>query len=102
MKTVTLITFELPRKEKGIGMDKATKLYRKLYGYNNSSYYGKYHTRVDGLLDKLNGIKIARSVIMVKNENVEEVCKLLNEYQAEIIHRKVIPNKDDIIKMKLE
>ena len=97
MKTGTLILFHLPRSDKNIGMGQACKLYRTLYGYNNSSCYGKYHTNVKGLLDKIKGIRLFKSVILVKNEDAEEVVHLLDEYQAEVIMRKVILNENDAV-----
>jgi len=95
MKTATIVLFQLRRAEKKIPMRQACKLYRKLYGYNNSSCYGRYHTRVDGLIDKINGIRLFKSAFIVKNEDVDVVTNLLFEYQAEIFTKKVIVNKDE-------
>ena len=95
MKTATIVLFQLPRAKKGIPMKQACKLYRKLYGYNNSSCYGRYHTRVDGLIDKINGIRLFKSAFIVKNEDVGGVKDLLSEYQAETFTKKVIVNKEE-------
>jgi len=96
MKTGTLILFQLPRSKKNIKMSNACRLYRKLYGYNNCSYYGKYRSRVPGLLDKISAIRIFRSAILVKNEDAEKVKELLNKFQAETITKKVILNSEEI------
>ena len=96
MKTATLILFQLPRTKKKITMDKACKLYRKLYGYNNYSYYGRYRTRVKGLLDEIKAIRIFKSAIIVKNEDAQRVIELLQQYEAHIVCKKVILNKEEI------
>jgi len=95
MKTATIVLFHLPRAEKKISMGEACKLYRALYGYNNSSCYGRYHTRVDGLVDKINGIRIFKSALIVRNEDVSVVTDLLSKYQAEVITKKVIVTKEE-------
>ena len=96
MKTGTIILFTLPRKEENIGMPKACKLYRELYGYNNTSYYGKYHSRVQGLLERLGGIRLFKSAMLVRNEDAGAVEELLKRYNAHILKRKVILSHDDV------
>jgi hypothetical protein len=95
MKTATLVLFQLPRAKKNITMGKACKLYRTLYGYNNSSCYGRYHTRVEGMIDKINGIRLFRSAIIVKHRDVNKVTDLLSEYDAEIVKKKVFVDKEE-------
>ena len=95
MKTATIVLFHLPRAGKKISMREACKFYRALYGYNNSSCYGRYHTRVDGLVDKIRGIRIFKSALIVKNEDVGVVTDLLSKYQAEVITKKVIVTKEE-------
>ena len=101
MKTATLILFQLPRTKNKISMAKACKLYRKLYGYNNYSYYGRYRTRVKGLLDEIGAIRVFKSAIIVRNEDAYKVITLLKEYGAEIFTKKVILNKNEIEKLGL-
>lgn len=102
MKTATLIIFHLHRKDKKIEMSNACKLYRELYGYNNYSFYGKYRSRIDGLIDKINGIRIVRSVVIVRNEDAKSVMDLLLKYQAEIITKKVILDQNDIRQLQID
>lgn len=80
-----LIVFKLPRKQKGLSMASACKLYRRLYGYNNSSYYGRYHTRVNGLLDTIPSIRYFNSVIIVKKEDSKKVISFLQRNNA-VVH----------------
>ena len=101
MKTGTLILFQLPRSEKKITMAKACKLYRKLYGYNNYSCYGRYRTRVKGLLDEIKAIRVFKSAIIVKNEDAGKVLALLQEFDAEVFTRKVILSKAEIEQLGL-
>ncbi len=79
-----LILFRLRRKDQNIEMKNACKLYRKLYGYNNSSYYGRYHNRVPGLLDGIKHIRYINSVIIVRKEDSEKIIKFLKEYNADV------------------
>ena len=69
-----------------------------MYGYNNYSYYGRYRTRVKGLLDDIKAIKIFKSAIIVKNEDAHGVIELLQQYEAHIVCKKVILNKEEIEK----
>jgi hypothetical protein len=102
MRTATLVLFQLPRAKNKIAMNKACKLYRALYGYNNSSCYGRYHTRVEGLIDKVQGIRLFKSAIIVKNEDAEMVLELLKEYRAEVISRKVIVSTEDATQLGMQ
>lgn len=101
MKTGTLIVFQLERKKKRISMKEACKFYRKLYGYNNCSYYGKYHTRVPGLIDEIPAIRLGKSVLIVRNEDAPLVIALLEEYNAKYVVRKVVLEKEDYSKLNL-
>ncbi|HIH97386.1 MAG TPA: hypothetical protein HA348_07960 [Thermoplasmata archaeon] len=101
METGTLMIFKLHRRDKKISMAQSCKLYRKLYGYNNSSCYGRYHTRVKGILERIGGVRLDNSSIIVKNEDAQQVVELLDEYGAEVIVRKVILTKEDRISLGL-
>ena len=95
MKTATLVLFQLPRTKKKISTGNACKLYRTLYGYNNSSCYGRYHTRVEGLIDKINGIRLFKSAFIVKHKDLNVVIELLSKYKADIVTKKVIVDKKE-------
>jgi len=85
MENATLIAFKLPRKQKNLSMGSACKLYRRLYGYNNSSYYSRYHTRVKGLLDTIPSIRYFNSIIIVRKEDSKKVISFLQINNA-IVH----------------
>ena len=59
----SLIVFTVERSGKGVSPASYSAFYRKLYGYNNSSHYGKYHSRVPGFLDRIGYIKYANGVL---------------------------------------
>jgi len=96
-----LIQFRFPRK-KGISMSTACKAYRKLYGYNNISYYGRYRTRVSGLLDEIPSIRYPGSTIMVRKDYAERIIKLLKDTGAEVYKWTVIPTLEESRKLKVE
>jgi hypothetical protein len=96
MKTATLVLFQIPRTKKKVSTGDACKLYRALYGYNNSSCYGRYHTRVEGLIDKIQGIRIFKSAVIVKNEDIDVVTDLLDKYHADVIIKKVVVDKAEM------
>ena len=77
MKTGTLMIFRLHRKDKKVPMAQSCKLYRKLYGYNNSSCYGRYHTMVKSILERIGGVQMDNSSIIVKD--ARQVVELLYE-----------------------
>jgi hypothetical protein len=84
METGILIMFKLPRKDKKIEMRSAVKIYRKLYGYNNSSFYGRYHTRIPGLLDNVKHVRYPNSVILIGKKDKKKIIDFLKENNAEI------------------
>ena len=61
-----------------------SRFYRKLYGYNNSSFYGKYHSRVPGFLDGIRHIKYANGVIVVESEKSNRVIRFLRSNRANV------------------
>ena len=84
MKTETLVYFEFQRKEKSIKMKDTCKVYRALYGYKNSSCYGRYRTQVSGMLDRIEGIRVAKSLFIVPNEYAKEVITFLEDNEASV------------------
>ena len=102
MLKIALLRFKLDRKGHGLSMADTNKFYRKLYGYHSCSYYGKYHHLVEGLVDELNGKKIANSAIMIPLENL----RVLKEYLAdngaivEIISEKILIEQEEFEKIK--
>ncbi len=80
----SLIVFTIERSGKGVSPASYSRFYRKLYGYNNSSHYGKYHSRIPGFLDGIRYIKYANGVILVRSENSDLVVEYLKENGARI------------------
>ncbi len=93
----SLIVFTLERSGKGISPASYSRFYRKLYGYNNSSHYGKYHSRIPGFLDRITYIKYANGVILVKRENSSMVVEYLKENKAKVFQWEVqLSRKEEI------
>ncbi len=80
----TLIVFGLKRGEKGVSAAYYSRFYRKLYGYNNSSHYGRYHSRIPSFLDGITHIKYANGVIVVGRENGKSVIRFLKSSGARV------------------
>ena len=83
-------------------MGEACRVYRRLYGYDNVSCYGRYHTRVPGLLNEIASIRYSGSIIMVREEDAPKVLRLLREAKAEIHTWIVLPKKTEAKKLGLE
>ena len=80
----TLIVFGVKRSRKGMSPASYSRFYRKLYGYNNSSNYGTYHSRVPGFLDEMRHIKYANGVIVIAEENSRKVIRFLKSNKAKV------------------
>jgi hypothetical protein len=85
----SLIVFTVERSGKGVSPASYSAFYRKLYGYNNSSHYGKYHSRVPGFLDRIGYIKYANGVILVLRENSSSVVEYLKKNSAKVFQWEV-------------
>ena len=95
MKTETLVYFEFQRKEKSIKMKDTCKVYRTLYGYKNSSCYGRYRTQVKGMLDRIDGTRVAKSLFIVPNEYAKEVISFLEDNAASVKSWQIIPVSEE-------
>lgn len=102
MLKIALLRFKFERKRLGLSMAETNKFYRKLYGYHSCSYYGRYHHLVEGLLDELNGKKIANSAIIIPMENLKILKKYLEENSAifEIISDKIFIEQEEFENIK--
>ena len=85
----SLIVFTVERSGKGVSPASYSAFYRKLYGYHNSSHYGRYHSRVPGFLDRIGYIKYANGVILVLKENSSPVVEYLKENSAKVFQWEV-------------
>ena len=82
----TLIVFTIPRSKNGVSPASYSKFYRKLYGYNNSSHYGRYHKRIPGFLDNFRYVKYANGVIVTRTDASEAIVEFLKNNRAEVHH----------------
>src|SRR5215469_2102135 len=71
------------------------KFVQKFYGQTVSSHGGKYHHHVQGLLEDIAHIKLVRSVIIVKESDLEKILQFLEKYDAEIYTRDIILTPED-------
>jgi hypothetical protein len=76
-------------------------IYRKLYGYRSSSNYGKYHYDVKGILDSIPSIRYEDGNFIVKEEDFPIIRKFLEENRSSYRFWRVIPEKDEVEKLKL-
>lgn len=104
MGKYALIGFRLPRKKLGMSTAEANRVYRKLYGYDNFSFYSRYRSRVPGLLDELKGIKLPRSAILIRGETAREVIEFLEENGAEVevLSREVVLSEKEAKRLRLK
>ena len=84
MIKLALLRFSFDRKAHGLSLLNANKFYRTLYGYHNSSHYGRYHHWVNGFIDEIDGKKIASSMILIPKENLITLITFLKENGAEV------------------
>ncbi|MGC8562322.1 MAG: hypothetical protein ACP5NO_03890 [Thermoplasmata archaeon] len=80
----TLIVFRVERSSEGVTAASYSRFYRKLYGYNNYSHYGRYHSRIPGFLDGIRHIKYANGVIAVDTKNSNKVIRFLRSNKAKV------------------
>jgi len=68
---------------------------QKFYGQDASSHGGKYRHHRRGLLEDVAHVKLVRSVIIVKESDLERVLQFLAEYNAEVYIRDIILTSED-------
>lgn len=84
MKRIALLRFSFDRKALGLSLLKANKFYRTLYGYHNSSHYGRYHNWVKGFIDDIDAKKISSSTILVPKDDLNALVEFLEDNGANI------------------
>ena len=84
MIQTSLLRFSFDRKSLCLSVAEANKFYRTLYGYNNSSHFGRYHHWVKGYIDEIDGKKIASSMILIPKDNLTVLIKFLKKNGAEV------------------
>ncbi|MDR0372104.1 MAG: hypothetical protein LBI79_00855 [Nitrososphaerota archaeon] len=82
-----------------IGSDRGktvlNRFVQKFYGQDASSHGGKYRHHRRGLLEDIAHIKLVRSVIIVKESDLEQVLHFLAEYNAEVYTRDIVLTLED-------
>jgi len=84
MIRTSLLRFSFDRKALCLSVAEANKFYRTLYGYHNSSHFGRYHHWVKGYIDEIDGKKIASSMILIPKDNLTALIKFLEKNGAEV------------------
>ena len=82
-------------KQDGLDQNTKFKLRRELLGLEQKSNFSQYRYKVKGILNEIPHYRPVNSTIIVKNEDVVKIKKILNKYNAilEIFEVKVPNNK---------
>ena len=98
MDNAVLIALSFSYSNRKIG--EVSRFFRKLYGYENHSHYGRYRSRVPGFLDQLPYVRYSRGLIMVRRDDAETVKKYLTDNGASVLSWEVVPAKEDLEKLQ--
>ena len=90
---VCILVFRLPQKMNNTDLGKFVK---RFYGQETSTQNGKYRYRRKGLLDSIPHRKLLRGVIIIRKSDLENVMKLLNEWNAVVNQRIIEPTEEDL------
>jgi hypothetical protein len=90
---VYILVFHLPRKMNNSDLGKFVK---RFYGQETSTQSGKYRYRRKGLLDNIPHRKLLRGVIIIRKSDLENVMKLLIEWNAVVDQRIIEPTEEDL------
>ncbi|OWP55571.1 MAG: hypothetical protein B2I17_04645 [Thermoplasmatales archaeon B_DKE] len=101
VETAVLVHVWVPFRKNGMERREQARIYRKLYGYRSSSNYGKYHYTVKGLLDTIPSVRYEDGNFIIRENDFPVVKKFLNESRTRYRAWKVIPEKDEMEKLKL-
>lgn len=85
MITLAIVVFNIDRKKYGISMKDANKFYRKLYGYMDNSYFGRYKRFRTGFIHEIKGMRIAKSAVIIPQDNLTQLIEYLQKYHADPI-----------------
>ena len=90
---VCILVFYLPKKMNNTDLGKFKK---RFYGQETSTQAGKYRYRRRGLLDSIPYLKLLRGVIIIRKSDLEDVMKLLIEWNAVVDQRIIEPTEEDL------
>ncbi|MBU5537112.1 MAG: hypothetical protein QW818_00580 [Candidatus Aenigmatarchaeota archaeon] len=95
MPIATLFTFDTTHKH----LKEKTKFYRRLYGYADSSCYGKYFYERQGLLSSIPHIRPTESVIILKTKYSSLLRDFLKKEKVKFSEHKVILTRGEMAKL---
>ncbi len=75
--SVVVIAYKPPNKSKSVQISRA------LTGYKDRSNHGEYTYERKGLLEKIPHRKLAKNVILLKEEDHEKLVEILEKFEAE-------------------
>ncbi len=91
-----MIGFLLAYTFKNLQNSDRTRIYRKLFGYDDESKYGQYQYKREGLLSKIIHSRPHESTIIFKRkEDCKQVMMYLKNLGAEIFSRQIILSEKD-------
>ena len=90
---VCILVFHLPKNTKNSDLGKFVK---RFYGQETSTQNGKYRYRRKGLLDSIPHRKLLRGVIIIRKSDLENVMKLLIQWNAVVDQRIIEPTEEDL------
>jgi hypothetical protein len=76
-----------------------TRFYRELYGYTDSSYFGKYLYERKGILSDIPHLRPTESVIILKPEHSNLVKDFLKKEKVRFSEHKIILTKEETSKL---
>lgn len=90
---VVILVFHLPP---GMNNTELGKFVKKFYGQETSTRNGKYRYRRKGLLDSIPHRKLLRGVIIIRKSDLDNIMKLLIQWNAVVDQRIIEPNEEDL------
>ncbi len=92
MKTGIIVIFRLQKGTRNVVL---SKFMQKFYGQDSTSHKGKYRFHRHGILDDIPHRKFIRGVIVIREEDVVSVERVLKDYDAIYYIRHVVLTRDD-------
>ncbi len=78
-----IIVYKPPDKSKSVQISRA------LNGYKDRSNHGEYTYQREGLLEKIPHKKLTKNAIILKEEDYEQMVRILEKYEAEYYAGKI-------------
>jgi len=97
MRTAALFTFDTSHKQ----LKEKTRFYRELYGYTDSSYFGKYVYERKGILSDIPHLRPTESVVILKSEHRHLLRDFLKKEKVRFSEHKIILSKEEASKINL-